>query len=350
MKTRFNINKLKRALALSAFLFSMHGYAQDIQFSQFYTAALYQNPAFAGASHHHRGMLHQRLQWPGLEAKYITSMLSYDTYFHKHRSGFGIIAMKDWQGSSNISSTDIGLQYAYELHITPGLAFRPGLQVSYVSRNLNYTGLTLPQDYTSNGYVGGSTLQGGDNKRYADISSGGILYSDNIWVGFSAHHINRPNQSLIKGSSRLPTKYALTGGYKIRFKKSPYHNTVDYLDHHREYSITPTFHYKFQGESDQLDLGIYGMYDFLLVGFWYRGIPVIKYYNKEVRNNSESMIVMAGWKYEKLSVTYSYDFTVSRLVRAGTAGSHELNITYLYQRHKKHKIMKRLPCPNFNHR
>lgn len=131
-------------------------------------------------------------------------------------------------------------------------------------------------------------------------------------------------------------------------KKDPHHH-VYYLEKDEEFSITPTFHYKFQGKSDQLDLGAYVTYNFIMGGIWYRGIPV-KYYNKDFKNN-ESMIVMVGYRFEKkLSVTYSYDFTLSGLTKVGTGGSHELNITYHYQKHKNYKPMKRLPCPTFHHK
>lgn len=316
---------------------------QDIQFSQFYSAALYQNPAFAGASHYHRGSFHQRLQWPGLDAKYITSLLSFDTYSSKYRSGFGLIAFKDWQGANSLTSTDVGVQYAYEIYLSRKLSFRPGLQISYVSRNLNY-GLTLPEDFTNNGYVGGSSVQLDNRVQYADISSGGILFTNAFWFGFSMHHMNRPDQSFVKGTSRLPAKVAFTGGYRISFNQTRSRH-LTYLDPNKDYSITPTFHYKFQGESDQLDLGLYGIYDFLVAGIWYRGIPVKKY--KKDFTNNESVVALIGWKYEQITITYSYDFTLSRLIRARTSGSHELNVTYIYKKRKSPKIRKRLPCPTF---
>src|SRR5690606_9578417 len=109
----------------------------------------------------------------------------------------------------------------------------------------------------------------------------------------------------------------------------------------------PTFHYKFQGKSDQFDLGVYGIYDVLMLGFWYRGLPIVKQYRKEVPNH-ESMIFLVGLKMKSFSVSYSYDVTVSRLAAASTGGSHEINLTYLHHKiQKKKKPMKRLPCPQF---
>lgn len=200
------LNK-KSVLFIFLLIISGFSYAQDIQFSQFYNVLLYQNPAFAGSAHHHRGMFHQRLQWPGLNAKYITSVLAYDTYLNKYNSGFGIMAMKDWQGSSDINSFDIGLFYSYELHLTNGLTFRPGLQLSAVNRALGYS-MTLPQDFDNNGQLG-TSFSGGNRRLYPDISSGGVFYTDQIWFGISAHHLNRPNQSFLNEVSRLPTKLLL---------------------------------------------------------------------------------------------------------------------------------------------
>ena len=317
--------------------------AQDIQFSQFYSSSLFLNPAFAGSAHGTRGILHQRIQWPSLEAKYITSLASFDTYSSKYKSGFGLMVVQDFQGSNIIKSSNIDLQYSYELSLAQNLTLRSGIQVGYVSRYLNYSGLLFPDQLNTQGYTGPSDeMYGNQRIHYADISAGGLLYSNNVWVGFSAHHINRPNQSLMGEMSRLPAKFSVVAGYKILAgrKRNAYSSSEE------EASLIPTVHYKFQGMSDQFDFGIYGLYRKVITGFWYRGIPV-KYYKKELQNN-ESIVFLAGYKFYSISVSYSYDVTVSRLARVKTGGSHELNITYMYKKSKKRKPMKRLPCPKFD--
>src|SRR4051794_24613757 len=95
----------KTALAFFVFItLSFNSKAQDIQFSQFYANVLYMNPAFAGSAHLSRAIFHQRIQWPTLDAKYITSSISFDHYFEKARSGVGVIVLKDWQGANTLSS------------------------------------------------------------------------------------------------------------------------------------------------------------------------------------------------------------------------------------------------------
>ena len=319
-------------------------FAQDIQFSQFYANVLYLNPAFAGSSHQTRVIGHQRLQWPGLDAKYVTSSFSIDHYFNKTRSGLGLMVLRDIQGSNIISSTEFSLQYSYELVLTSKLAFRAGAQGTYASRYVNYTYLKFPDQYTVDGFTGQSTQEpfGYNKVDYFDVSAGGILYSDNFWAGLSVYHINTPNQSFYGDASNLPMKVMFVGGYKFVLSK----NSSPPKGEDSEISVTPTFNYKSQGKSDQLDLGLYGMYHWIMIGAWYRGIP-IKHYQKGLQNN-ESIVCLIGWKYKGLRVSYSYDFTVSKLNLGRTGGSHEINITYVFNRPpKKKKVIKKIPCPDF---
>lgn len=318
--------------------------AQDIQFSQFYSNVLYINPAFAGSAHQTRVIGHQRLQWPGLDAKYITSSFSIDHFFTKTRSGLGLMVLRDIQGSNIISSTEISMQYSYELILTSKLAFRAGAQGTYASRYVNYSYLKFPDQYTVDGFTGQSTQEpfGYNKVGYFDVSIGGILYGDRFWAGASVYHMNTPNQSFYGDASNLPIKATFNGGYKIYL--SPQSTRSQNQD--TEISLTPTFNYKAQGKSDQLDLGIYGMYHRAMLGMWYRGIP-LKHYSRGLQNN-ESIVCLAGWKIGGLRLAYSYDFTVSKLSIGRTGGSHEINITYLFNRPpKKKKPIKKIPCPDF---
>ncbi|MFN8415826.1 MAG: type IX secretion system membrane protein PorP/SprF [Cytophagaceae bacterium] len=318
--------------------------AQDIQFSQFYAVPLYQNPAFAGALHAMRGIAHTRIQWPGLDANYKTMYISGDGYFDKYKSGLGFQVFRDIQGSSIINTNEYSLLYAYELPVTSSFTVRAGLQATATNRTLNYSQLTFPGQYDDNlGLVGGGTYPGGiQSKWYPDISSGILAYSDKWWGGFSAHHLNMPNQSFPGGGNAgLPMKFALTGGYKFNLSHRKY---LAYTDEEPEISITPTFHYKSQGKSDQVDFGVYAIYNQLMAGFWYRGIPVKQYDNFQ---NNESMVFLIGWIYKSWSIGYSYDYVVSKLTTTRNGGAHELNVTYIYKPTKKYKPMRRLPCPSF---
>lgn len=256
--------------------------------------------------------------------------------------------IKDAQGKSKMSSVEAIGMYSYELHITDDYTFRAGLQGAYVNRTLNYTNLIFPDQLdvnSSTGTTGNATSDnlGDGSINYFDVGAGGVFYTPNLFAGISAHHLTTPNQSFLDGVSRLPVKYALIAGYKIPLIHKKH---MAYLEAEKDISVTPTVHYKSQGKSDQLDFGLYGIYDQLMVALWYRGIPV-KHYERGLQNN-ESMVVLLGWSFSGLQVAYSYDFVVSKLRPAGTAGAHEITLTYIHHKtHKNAKPMRRLPCPTF---
>ena len=317
--------------------------AQDIQFSQFYAAPLYLNPAFAGTTYSNRIIFQQRVQWPSLDAKYLTSLVSFDKNFHKYNSGLGLIISKDYQGADIIGSQDINLLYAYELQLNKSYALRTGLQLGYVSRYVNYADLTFPSQYTDRGYRGPGQYSnyGSDQVDYADVSSGLLLYSSRFWFSFATHQMNQPQQSFYNEVSRLPVKFSLGTGYKIPILKASGQRKKD----EEIMSITPVAHYKFQGKSDQLDIGVYAIYQRFMMGTWYRGIP-IKQYKPDLQNN-ESVVAFTGFKLSNFSLGYSYDFTLSRLAIANTGGSHEINITYEHPQGKTRKGRQSFPCPRF---
>lgn len=320
-------------------------YSQDIQFSQFYSVPLYHNPAFTGSVHATRATVLSRLQWLGLDANYKTYYASGDTYLDKYKSGIGFQVLHDIQGSSIYASTQFSFLYSYEIPVTTKFTVRMGLQASGVQRTLDYTGLKYPDQFNDpNGFVGGGNYRTGtQNQLYADVGAGTVVYSNRIWGGFSVQHLNTPVQSFAGAAKdQLPMNFQLTGGYKIPLSHKKYLSQTEYES---EISITPTFHYKSQGKSDQLDMGLYGMYNQLMAGVWYRGIP-IKNYDAKIPNR-ESVVFLIGLVYKTWNFGYSYDLTVSKLTSAGPGGSHEFSVTYIHKPGKKQKVMRRIPCPSF---
>lgn len=332
---------------ISVFVLIMLGLVangQDVQFSQFYAAQTYLNPAFAGSAHLPRYIFHQRLQWPRLDAKFITTYASADVFSEKYRSGFGVMVFHDYMGSNTISSSEIHLQYAYELPISKNWTVRPGLQLGLVSRNANYSDLRFPHQFNNQGLqnVDNGYNWDGLNKIYPEVAAGGVVYNDKFWFSLSGSHLNVPNYSAVGEVARMPVKISTAIGYKINLSSN---KQMAYLNVKDEISLTPVVHYKLQGKSDQLDMGTYFIYQYLMTGVWYRGIP-FKKYQSDLHNN-ESMVGLVGLMYKNISVSYSYDFTLSKLRPASTRGAHEINITYVHRPSKRVKPMKRLPCPTF---
>src|SRR6187549_4036717 len=78
--------------------------AQDPQFSQFYAAPLYLNPAFAGATQQGRVGMNYRNQWPSIDANFTTISAFADFYIEDKNSGVGAILTGDNVGLLGIQS------------------------------------------------------------------------------------------------------------------------------------------------------------------------------------------------------------------------------------------------------
>jgi type IX secretion system PorP/SprF family membrane protein len=326
--------------------------AQDPQFSQFYANPLYLNPAFAGGDLAPRITFNYRNQWPGIPGNFVTTSVGVDHYFSGVNSGVGLYVMNDVQGNGSIKQTDVAAQYAYHLKINDNLAVRMGIQAGFGNRRIDLSGLTFGDQYTNRGLSGNPTndpiaTNGQPSVTFADFGTGLLVYSDRFWVGGSVQHINRPQLSYFRvlASDRLPMKGSFHAGYKLPL--GGYTGLGDEMD--KEISITPAVNYRFQGQYSQLDLGVYFTYAPLVVGAWYRGLPIKSYVPNEL--NQDAIIALVGYRHEKFSLGYSYDFTVSSLGTA-SGGAHEISLAYTfdYFREKKQRGRrkdKQVSCPKF---
>ena len=96
-------------------------FAQDPQYSQYYAAPLYLNPAMAGAEMMGRVGFNYRNQWPSLDAQFTTYSAYYDTYLPDYNSGVGVHVMQDTEGASKLRSTSVSALYSYELRLADNL-------------------------------------------------------------------------------------------------------------------------------------------------------------------------------------------------------------------------------------
>lgn len=337
---------MKYLFSFLLLLFMLTGFSQDPQFSQYYSAPLLLNPAFAGATECYRLGFNARSQWTGLPGgAFNTASVFVDLNVPSLRSGFGLLALYDRIGTPGMSSSEISGMYSYLAPVSELINFRLGVQGTYVSRGLDYSRLYFEDQFQgtalgTNASVDPMTSY--TNVQYADFSSGVIMFGDDLyWVGFSAHHLGRPQQGFYL-NSRLPVKYSLHGGLSFRVKQ--YEGLVD-----QDFRIIPTFMFKSQQKFDQLDLGVYIIRSSFLAGIWYRGIPL----KKDFRiNNMDAINAQVGVHLSNFTFTYSYDFTISNLNIRNTYGSHEISLIYLFcldwPKTKKPSFKtRRLPCPDF---
>lgn len=326
--------------------------AQDPQFSQFYAAPLYLNPAFAGSTQQGRVGMNYRNQWPAIDANFTTISAYADFYIEDKNSGVGALLTRDYVGSVGLQSISFALQYAYQLQITKTLSFRPGVQVGVINRSINFGKLTFGDQFDPNtGEIVRGTaeaLNTGQSAFIPDISFGGLFFSKNAWLGVAAHHITNPSQSILGAKDNLDMKISVHGGYKILFRPGALGTGV--YARPRERSITPVAQYRHQGQFNQMDVGMYYTFEPLILGTWYRGIP-FKSVNGFANNESIVLLVGLTLKGEKdvLNIGYSYDYTISKL-GPGSGGAHEFSLVYSWPTRNPRKPPKDkliIPCPDF---
>lgn len=321
--------------------------AQDPQFSQFYAAPLYLNPAFAGSTELARVGINYRNQWPSYPTNFVTYSGYFDYYFDDYNSGVGLLLLSDVEGQAGLKTNSVAMQYSYQLRINDKLAFRAGLDGSYVMQSVDKNNLVFGDQIDFDGQFKDVTDDDIINRdfrnNYFDFGAGGLLYSEKFWVGFAASHLLTPSNSLIDGESQLDIKYSAHLGYKFLL---PTATDFNFPGGFRDISITPTMQYKQQGQYSQLDAGLYFTYEPFVFGTWYRGLPF-----KPVDGivNNEALIFLVGVSTNGLHIGYSFDYTISQLGIA-TGGAHEISIRYEFfmgDPRKPPKHVRQIPCPKF---
>lgn len=317
--------------------YKLHG--QDMHFTQFYSSSLYLNPAFAGAEVCGRVSSSYRNQWPGVSKAYRSYLLAGDHYIADYHVGVGMIFGTDAAGSGDLKTTTVSPLIAYEAKMTRELIVRFGLQPGVSIHSISFNKLLFGDQIARGGNV--PTIEDQtQSKTYFDIGAGMLAYTKDFWLGTSMYHLNRPNESLIPGNeSILPVRFSMHGGYS-------YFLNEDEKEEFKRKSIAAAFHYRGQGEFDQLDVGAYYMQYVFNLGIWYRGLPFLKSYKPGYSNN-DALALIVGFKTERLNIGYSYDFTISKLV-GQTSGAHEITLSYqLCKLTKKKKKRILVPCPKF---
>jgi type IX secretion system PorP/SprF family membrane protein len=307
--------------------------AQDSQFSQFYASPLYLAPSFAGSTDGDRIAANYRSQWPALTKAFQTYALSYDHYFPHLNSGVGLLLYREQAGTGSLATTNIGLAYSYKFEFRGGWRVSPGLSFFYTQRSLDFNDLLFGDDLETPDTDGTSEIPILENKSDIDASFSVLAFNKNYWLGFTWDRMLKPNRSLTGGISQDPFKFSIYGGTKFTI--------FDRYNWSSGQSLSPSFLFKMQDQYSQLDLGLYWYQMPLVIGIWYRGIPVFK----ELTSN-DALAFLVGFKIDQFNIGYSYDLTISKLV-GFTGGSHEISVIFQFnqgvtQREKR----KMIPCPS----
>lgn len=284
---------------------------QDPHYSQNYASPLWLNPALTGTANSPRVVAQYRNQWPGLSGNFVTYHAAYDQKIEVINSGVGIMVTGDYQGDRTFETLTANLFYSNHHKIGENLTFLYGTSLGVGKKSIDWSKLTFgdlidPQT----GYV---TISEDDlgkrSKTYFDLSLGIAGYTRNAYFGFSAHHINRPNISVINQEERLSIRYSAHAGYNLHFFKSENNNG--------KLVVSPNAIFMTQNGFEQLMLGSYFKFMNFTLGAWTRIDDVV--------------IGILGYQFKNFSISYSYDYTISNLGNDVSGGSHEVSLGYRFR-------------------
>lgn len=317
-------------LLLTIFMGFLNLKAQDVQYSQFYASPLYLNPALTGANEMTSIGVNYRNQWPGLDQSFRSYSAYVDHYLFNVNSGIGLIFNRSEQSMANLAVTEVGATYSYRARLGFRSFLRVGGQVSYVDRDAYFGdmifGSQIDDQTGAIGDFSGENLGEDYSYQFVDYSFGMLFNNEDMWFGVSAHHITQPNISFVDGqTSELPMKLSAHGGVKFDLSGGSSTNYMNQVSGKRE--LTLAFNYKNQEPYTQLDLGAQINLQPIVLGVWYRGIPVTAL----EQPNHESIIALVGISLGSgLDFGYSHDFTMSSLGNANTGGAHEVSLRYSF--------------------
>ena len=271
--------------------------------------------------------MNYRNEWPSLTGNYVTTSVSYDQYFKNISGGFGVIAMHDQQGQGTIYTSMLGLVYSYHLKVNRKFSMMFGTRAAMFNKYLDWDKLTFGDMIDPRRgfiYQTGDVPRGG-SRYFFDASAGFVGYSKYFFFGGAVHHLNRPDETMIIGSSRLPMRFTGHMGAEIKLGgKSQYRNTT---------SIMPNVIYQYQNGFQELAIGTYVKYGAFNAGAWYR--------------NKDAFILSIGIDSGNFKLGYSYDITVSKLNNGVSGGSHEVSLGLRLNCKDKPTSFKTISCPSF---
>jgi type IX secretion system PorP/SprF family membrane protein len=307
----------KNYALIIGFICAVSGKAQDPEFSQFYAAPVYTNPAMAGTAFCDRQSagrmsVNYRNQWPSLPGTFRTFNASYDQHSDKLGGGIGLMATYDRAGAGLLTTTSLSGIYSYLLRVNNNFFLRGGLQTSVVNKYIDHKKLRFGDQIDPIYGFRYPTMepQANASEVFANFAAGILAYSDKFYAGLAVHNITEPVQSFYSNNDGIvPRRYTFHSGVVIP------------LDNKRiaQATITPNILCMLQQDFTQVNFGFYVNKGPLITGLSYR--QTVGTYG-----NSDALLVLLGFRKDRFRFCYSYDITVSS-ARSAAPGSHEVSAT-----------------------
>jgi type IX secretion system PorP/SprF family membrane protein len=187
--------------------------AQDPVFSQYFLIPETLNPGFSGFMETtYTGIIH-REQWPDLDLKIDTDYAFVNTWNENMNSGYGISVLNQRENATNYNFTQINANYAYRVRISDDWDFRPAIEVGFGLKSFAFQNLLLEDQINiRTGIVNSNSIDPllrNDKVGFFDATAGMVFNTQNMWIGLSMKHLNKPNISFTEDGYILFLEYRL---------------------------------------------------------------------------------------------------------------------------------------------
>ncbi|HMJ67416.1 MAG TPA: PorP/SprF family type IX secretion system membrane protein [Cyclobacteriaceae bacterium] len=326
---------MRKLKAISLFIFSLiatAAFAQESVFSQFYSSALYLNPALAGVENETFLGVNYRSQWNNLSLPFNTFQASFiHPVFQgglkkRHLGGVGASLLNDVAGPDNEFATQaFSLSAAWNIHLNEaGSHFiSVAVQTGVGQQRISYDNLHWSSQYSTTAGFDGS-LPGESSmtnmRVFRPILNTGLLWSYSV----KGHKPMSFYNGLVLSNLPRTNSYfpGTVGDRSVIFKThggvtTPLSNNLE---------ISPNYLVQVQGKNRQVNVGTYFGYSLprgrsvtsgvkIIAGAWYRF--------------HDGLIFSTGVSTHKINIGFSYDNNMSSMGRTfGYTGAYELSVAY----------------------
>lgn len=322
---------------------------QDSQFSQYFSASLFLNPAFSGV--YNDPSFHMNFNKQNRTLGIVSELTQVSFVFpikQKGRSGrslggFGLMVFSEQSGINGkpvIKKTAGFVTYGhnFKFGLLSSDIITIGIQAGLEQGKQNWSELSWGSQY--NPFFGRDDTKDTpvtqfDTERAAPVVNAGImyyynpdrnylLYSYSAFSGFSVTNVNRPNKSF-NTQSKSPEKmrWKYNGGVEIKINKL---------------YMTPSLFFLYQGGSTQINAGLHFAYVPKADRYKARGNQLLLGTSYRVK---DSFIFMGGVKFSSMAIRASYDLNSKLFAQHISVGidqpAFELSLQYSLSKNAGHR-------------
>lgn len=282
----------------------------DAQFSQYYEARHYYNPAAIGTNDLLNIRGGTRMQWVGIDGAPRTFIVGAEMPFKLFNKRWGVGLVMQQESLGLYRNMNIGAQIGYQFKLLKG-RFSVGLQLGLVDEKFKGSGVYIPDDDDYHESDDDAIPRSDIGGTAFDIGVG-VLYTHRLfWAGVSLTHANSPTITMNAetGEGGSEKNYEFQAGRVLYFMAGsniPIKNTL--------FEVMPSMLFKTDFQ------------------FWTAEATARVRYNKMLTAGvgyryNDAVIATVAAEFKGFFLGYSYDYPISDIAKA-SSGSHEIFAGY----------------------